>query len=115
MPELVVNGKKRAYQEADFPRTVGALVDGMDLDRAAVVAAIDGRIVPRDEFDRASLGPGSKVELVRFVHPLFAWAKVAGFLALQGSLAVLVGVSLWAVFRGSSQSYQSGEGAAPPS
>lgn len=53
--------------------------------------------------------------LVRFVHPLFAWAKVAGFLALQGSLAVLVGVSLWAVFRGSSQSYQSGEGAAPPS
>jgi hypothetical protein len=53
--------------------------------------------------------------LVRFVHPLFAWAKVAGFLALQGSLAVLVGVSLWAVFRGSSQGYQSGEGAAPPS
>jgi len=53
--------------------------------------------------------------LVRFVHPVFAWAKVAGFLALQGSLAALVGVSLWAVFRGSSQSYRSGEGAVPPS
>lgn len=53
--------------------------------------------------------------LVRFVHPGFAFAKVAGFLALQGSLLTLVGVSLWAVFRGSSQSYRSGEnGAAAP-
>jgi len=37
---------------------------------------------------------------VRFVHPGFAWAKVAGFLLLQGSLAALIGVSLWAVFGG---------------
>ncbi len=43
--------------------------------------------------------------LVRFVHPGFAWVKIAGFVALQTSLAVLVGVSLWAVFRGSSRSY----------
>jgi hypothetical protein len=50
--------------------------------------------------------------LVRFVDPVFAWAKVAGFLSLQASLAVLVGVSLWAVFRGSSRSYRSGEGGA---
>jgi hypothetical protein len=49
---------------------------------------------------------------VRFVHPAFAWAKVAGFLALQASLATLIGVSLWSVFRGSSQSYRSGEDAA---
>jgi len=43
--------------------------------------------------------------LVRFVHPAFAWAKVLGFLSLQASLALLVGVSLWAVLRGSSASY----------
>jgi hypothetical protein len=43
--------------------------------------------------------------LVRFAHPGFAAVKVAGFLLLQGSLAVLAGVSLWAVFRGSSESY----------
>jgi hypothetical protein len=43
--------------------------------------------------------------LVRFAHPAFAYLKVAGFLLLQGSLAVLVGVSLWSVFRGSSESY----------
>jgi len=44
---------------------------------------------------------------VRFVHPAFAWLKVAGFLSLQASLAALVGCSLWAVFRGSSSSYRS--------
>jgi len=43
--------------------------------------------------------------LVRFAHPVFAWAKIAGFLLLQGSLAALVGLSLWAVFRGSAASY----------
>jgi hypothetical protein len=47
--------------------------------------------------------------LIRFVHPVFAWAKIAGFLLLQGSLAALIVVSLWSVFRGSSESYQSGE------
>ncbi len=44
--------------------------------------------------------------LVRFVHPGFAYAKIAGFLLLQGSLAVLVGVSLWAVFVGSQRNYE---------
>jgi len=37
---------------------------------------------------------------VRFVDPVFAYAKIAGFLALQASLAGLVGISLWAVFAG---------------
>ena len=48
--------------------------------------------------------------LVRFAHPGFAVVKVAGFLLLQGSLAALIFISLWAVFRGSSKSYRSGEG-----
>ena len=47
--------------------------------------------------------------LVRFGHPGFAWLKIAGFLALQTSLAVLMAVALWAVFRGSGASYRSGE------
>ena len=36
--------------------------------------------------------------LVRFVSPHFAVVKIAGFLALQISLAVLIGISLWSVF-----------------
>ena len=43
--------------------------------------------------------------LVRFVSPDFAIVKVLGFLSLQTSLAVLVFVSLWAVFSGSSRNY----------
>jgi len=46
---------------------------------------------------------------VRFVSPAFAWAKIGGFLALQISLALLVGLALWAVFRGSDETYRSGE------
>jgi hypothetical protein len=43
--------------------------------------------------------------LVRFVSPAFAYAKIAGFLALEASLAALMGASLWAVFAGSSAAY----------
>jgi hypothetical protein len=46
--------------------------------------------------------------LVRFLDPGFAWVKVAGFLALQTSLAALIVLALWAVFRGSSRNYTSG-------
>jgi hypothetical protein len=42
---------------------------------------------------------------VRFVDPVFAWAKIAGFLLLQGSLAALVVLSLWAVLSGSQRNY----------
>jgi hypothetical protein len=46
--------------------------------------------------------------LVRFGHPAFAWLKVSGFLLLQGSLAALILVSLWAVFAGSQRNLNSG-------
>jgi hypothetical protein len=52
--------------------------------------------------------------LVRFGHPAFAWLKIAGFLSLQTSLAVLVGLSLWSVFAGSQRNY-AGMGAPPDS
>jgi hypothetical protein len=44
--------------------------------------------------------------LVRFVSPNFAYAKIAGFLMLEASLAVLVALSLWSVFAGSQQNYE---------
>ena len=53
--------------------------------------------------------------LVRFVHPVFAWLKIVGFLALEISLAGLVVISLWAVFRGSPANYrQPTPGESPP-
>jgi len=47
--------------------------------------------------------------LVRFVSPGFAIVKVAGFVLLQTSLAALMVISLWAIFRGTSENYASGE------
>ncbi len=47
--------------------------------------------------------------LVRFAHPGFAYLKIGGFLLLQGSLFALMATALWAVFRGSGDSYESGE------
>ena len=47
--------------------------------------------------------------LIRFVHPLFAYMKIAGFLLLQGSLAALVGVAIWSVFFGSAEDYRDEE------
>src|SRR5262245_37549622 len=43
--------------------------------------------------------------LVRFVHPAFAYVKIAGFLLLETSLAVLIVVSLWAIFAGTQDTY----------
>ena len=37
--------------------------------------------------------------LVRFVHPGFAYMKIAAFLSLQGSLAILLGLVLWGIWR----------------
>jgi len=51
--------------------------------------------------------------LVRFVSPNFAYAKIAGFLLLEGSLAVLVAVSLWSVFAGSQRNYDGGSSESP--
>jgi hypothetical protein len=53
--------------------------------------------------------------LVRFVHPAFAYVKIAGFLLLEISLAALIAVSLWAVFSGSQDSYRNGSPPTPPS
>jgi hypothetical protein len=55
-------------------------------------------------FFAAALDEGSGW-LVRFVDPAFAWAKIGGFLLLQGSLAALIVISLWAVFVGSQRNY----------
>jgi hypothetical protein len=59
-------------------------------------------------FSSALLDEGSGWA-VRFVHPGFAYAKIAGFLLLQASLAALCAVALYGIFRGSQADYRSGE------
>lgn len=64
-------------------------------------------------FASAILDEGSNW-LVRFVHPLFAYLKIVSFLSLEISLAVLMVLSLWAVFSGSQTSYRGLPPSAPP-
>ena len=47
--------------------------------------------------------------MVRYGGEAFAIVKVAGFLLLQGSLAVLVVVSVWSVFTGSQENFEGEE------
>ncbi len=47
--------------------------------------------------------------MVRYGGEAFAIAKVAGFLLLQGSLAVLIIVSVWSVFTGSQENFEGEE------
>jgi len=58
-------------------------------------------------FSAALLDEGSGW-LVRFVHPLFAYLKIVGFVTLEASLAVLVCVSLWAISAGTHDAYRGG-------
>ena len=51
--------------------------------------------------------------LVRFASPNFAYLKIAGFLLLEASLAVLVALSLWSVFAGSQRNYNGGSPESP--
>ncbi len=59
-------------------------------------------------FFAALLGEGAGWG-VRFVHPAFAYAKICGFLALQASLAALIGLSTWAAFFGTAENYRGDE------
>lgn len=46
--------------------------------------------------------------LVRFVHPLFAWVKIGGFVALQTSLAIMILLVAWSVWKTPPNAYRGG-------
>lgn len=60
---LTVNG-----QEKDFPGgTLAALLAHQGMEQAAIVAEVNGTIIPQENFSRTELSEGDVVELVRFV------------------------------------------------
>lgn len=60
---LEVNGNAMTVQA----ETLAALLRHLDLNDAAVVAEVNGVIVPRENFARHRLENGDTIELVRFV------------------------------------------------
>lgn len=60
---LIVNGKEVTLQ----CQCLADLVDHYQLNRAHVVAEVDGEIVDRSQWESYRLRDGAKVELVHFV------------------------------------------------
>ena len=61
--QLTVNGQPMTVQA----RTLTALLHQLELKDSAVVAEVNGHIVPRENFACSLLNEGDNVELVRFV------------------------------------------------
>ncbi|AQQ71614.1 sulfur carrier protein ThiS [Limihaloglobus sulfuriphilus] len=67
MASLKVNGKTIDYGEGKLPANVAGLLENMNIDKATVVAEIDGKIVERKDFETFELKDGQSIELIRFV------------------------------------------------
>jgi thiamine biosynthesis protein ThiS len=65
--ELVVNGTERTFEADAAPATLADLLAALGIDGRAVVAEVNGAIVPRDAFAEQPLASGDRVELVQFV------------------------------------------------
>lgn len=63
LKRLVLNGEERHSAAGDL----AALLRELDIAPAAVVAEVNGVIVPQADFAATPLAAGDRVELVRFV------------------------------------------------
>ncbi|OHB68194.1 MAG: thiamine biosynthesis protein ThiS [Planctomycetes bacterium RBG_13_62_9] len=66
MKSLQINGQLQQFAPEDMPATLTALVERLGI-KAAVVAEVDGKIVPPEEFARTQLRDGQTIELVKFM------------------------------------------------
>jgi sulfur carrier protein len=61
---VTVNGAERAVPEVATVADVAALV-GVTAGEAGTAVAVDGRVVPRREWDATQVDEGARVEVVR--------------------------------------------------
>jgi thiamine biosynthesis protein ThiS len=62
--KIVCNGTAR---EVSASATLLELIRELGLNPETVVAEVDGRIVPRPEYETCALADGHTIELIRFV------------------------------------------------
>ena len=67
METLRLNGAERRFEPGRMPATLAALLKELNIDEAAVVAEVDGKIVPVDRFAQTSIVPGQSIELIKFM------------------------------------------------
>lgn len=66
MLSLNINGEQKVFEE-EIPQNLSHLLRLLNIAEEAVVAEIDGDIVPRKDFAVKQLSNDSKIELIRFV------------------------------------------------
>lgn len=66
MQNLFINGVEREFQNG-IPGTLSDLLNELNLNKATVVAEINGRIIKRANFTDTALTAGQAIELVRLV------------------------------------------------
>ena len=66
MEKLKINGSEKLFSER-VPSSLKDLLRQMDLDSAAIVAEVDGRIIKKEKFETTPLHSGQSIELIRFV------------------------------------------------
>ena len=67
MDKLRINGKDHEFAAGDWPADIEELLMRLKIDRATVVAELDGRIIERKNFAVTRLKQGQTLELIRFV------------------------------------------------
>ena len=67
MDSLKVNGVERSFAPNEMPSTLSALLKTLGVEAAAIVAEVDGQIVPREQFGTTSLVSGQQIELIKFM------------------------------------------------
>ena len=66
MEVLNINGTEKQFPNG-LPKTLIELLKQLDIHQATVVAEINGKIIPRENFSQTQLSSGQRIELVRFV------------------------------------------------
>jgi thiamine biosynthesis protein ThiS len=61
---LTVNGRPR---EVAAGASLPALLDELAIDRRVIAVALNGEVLPRDQYDATILREGDRVEVVRMV------------------------------------------------
>lgn len=64
---LKINGTLQAFEPSERPATLADLLKQLQMEKAAVVAEVDGQVVPRQDFEKTMLRDGQSIELIRFV------------------------------------------------
>jgi thiamine biosynthesis protein ThiS len=66
MAVLKINGEDKIFENA-VPSTLKHLLELLKVDESTVVAEVNGKIIPRENFQNTILRDGHKIELIRFV------------------------------------------------